>query len=334
MTRQCLVTGGGGFLGQAICRQLLARGERVRSLARGRYPDLQQAGVECLQGDLTDLESVRSAAQGCDVVYHVAAKAGVWGTAAEFETINVRGTEHVIRACREVGTSRLVYTSSPSVVHAGGNQEGIDESAPYPVRFATHYPRTKAAAEQLVLAAADQTLATVAIRPHLIWGPGDNHLIPRLIERARQGRLRQVGDGTNRVDVIYIDNAAEAHLLAADQLQPDNPISGKAYFVSQGEPVKLWNFVNKILACANLPPITRRIPRHVAWTVGALLEGAYTVLGKRAEPPMTRFVAEQLGTSHWYNISAAQRDFGYVPRVSTEEGLRRLQDWLRSSKIA
>lgn len=325
---RALVTGGGGFLGQAICRQLRERGDDVRSLARGDYPELASLGVEAVRGDITDLAAVARAMAGCDVVFHVAAKAGVWGPAAEYEQINLHGTRNVLAACREAGIQRLVYTSSPSVVHAGGDQEGINESTPYPASCATHYPRTKAAAEQEVIAANGPELATVSLRPHLIWGPGDNHLVPRLIDRARSGRLRRVGPGTNRVDVVYIDNAAEAHLLAADRLSPGSPVAGKCYFISQGEPVNLWEFVNQILACADLPPLKKGVSLGTAKAIGGVLEAVYSLLGRRDEPPMTRFVAEQLGTSHWYDISAARRDLGYQPRVSTEEGLERMREWL------
>lgn len=325
---RALVTGGGGFLGQAICRQLRERGDDVRSLARGDYPELASLGVEAVRGDITDRAAVARAMSGCDVVFHVAAKAGVWGPAAEYEQINLHGTRNVLAACREAGVQRLVYTSSPSVVHAGGDQEGIDESTPYPASFATHYPRTKAAAEQEVIAANGPELATVSLRPHLIWGPGDNHLVPRLIDRARSGRLRRVGPGTNRVDVVYIDNAAEAHLLAADRLSPGSLVAGKCYFISQGEPVNLWEFVNQILACADLPPLKKGVSLGTAKAIGGVLEAVYSLLGRRDEPPMTRFVAEQLGTSHWYDISAARRDLGYQPRVSTEEGLERMREWL------
>jgi nucleoside-diphosphate-sugar epimerase len=235
----------------------------------------------------------------------------------------------VIAACRRRGAGRLVFTSSPSVVGAGHAIEGGDESLPYPPHYPAHYPRTKAAAERLVLAANGPGLATVALRPHLIWGPGDNHLIPRLLARAKAGQLRQVGDGSNRVDVTYIDNAAAAHVLAADRLAPGAPAAGRAYFISQGEPVLLWLFVNRVLALAGLPPVRRRVPAGVASAAGAVLEAAYGLLGRHDEPRMTRFVAQQLSTSHWFDLTAARRDLGYEPAVSTGEGLRRLGEWLR-----
>ncbi len=324
-----LVTGGGGFLGGAIVRMLVKRGDRVRSFSRGGYPMLQELGVETHQGDLTDLEAVARAAQGCDIVFHVAAKAGIWGPYEHYHRTNVVGTEIVLQVCRRMGITKLVYTSSPSVVFNGRDMEDVDESEPYAEHFEAHYPKTKALAEQLVLRANGVDLATVALRPHLIWGPGDQHLIPRILERARAGRLRRIGLRDKLVDCIYIDNAAEAHLLAADRLSPGSPIAGKAYFISQGEPRPLWEIVNRILSAAGLPPVTKRMPASVAYAMGALLECSYRCFGVQAEPPMTRFVARELATAHWFNIEAARRDLGYRPAVSFEEGMRQLEKDLR-----
>lgn len=319
----CLVTGAGGFLGRNIAEQLVARGDQVRSLARGRYPFLDELGVEQVQGDLRDAEAVRRAVQGVAVVFHTAALAGIWGSRSHFYDINVRGTTHVLEACRAAGVPKLVYTSSPSVTFDGYDQCGVDESAPYPRKFLAHYPETKALAEQQVL--AEREVLTCALRPHLIWGPRDQHLIPRLLERARQGKLRRVGDGENLVDMVYVDNAAEAHLQAAAALQPDSAVRGRAYFISQGEPVNCWHWINQLLALVGLPPVAKSISYRAAYAAGAALEGAYTLLGRTDEPRMTRFLAAQLATDHWFDISRARSDFGYAPRVSTEEGMRRLQ---------
>ncbi len=328
---RALVTGGGGFVGKAVLRRLLDRGDTVVSFARGDYPELRALGAETVQGDLADADAVRAAARGCDVVFHVAAKAGVWGPRLDYERANVLGTHHVLGACRDAGVPRLVYTSTPSVVHAGGDIEGADESLPYPAHFATHYPRTKAEAERAVLAANDPDLATVALRPHLVWGPEDNNLVPRIVDRARRGRLRFVGP-PKKIDTVYIDNAADAHLLAADHLAPGAPCAGRAYFISNGDPRPGDEIINGILGAAGLPPVTRRISPRIAYAVGALLELLYGLVRARAEPPMTRFVAEQLSTAHWYDISAARRDLGYAPTVSIEEGLRRLGAWFAASQ--
>ncbi len=322
-----LVTGGGGFLGSAVVRQLVARGISVRSLSRQHYPALDALGVEQVRGDIADAAAVAGAAEGCDTVFHVAAKAGIWGRADDYWRANVVGTRNVIAACRAGGIRRLVFTSSPSVVCGPADIEGGDESLPYPTKYLADYPRTKAVAEREVLAANGPDLPTVALRPHLVWGPGDNHLLPRLVARAKTGKLFRIGNGRNRADVIYVDNAATAHLLAADRLAPGSPIAGKAYFLSQGEPVQVWPFIDRLTAVAGLSPVTRSLPAGLAYAVGAILEIVYHVLRREDEPRMTRFLAKQLSKSHWFDIAAARRDLGYEPAVSTEEGLRRLDGW-------
>ena len=327
-----LVTGGGGFLGGAVVRRLRGRGWSVRSFTRTAYPWLDELGVEQVLGDLADPDAVARAVAGTDVVVHIAAKAGVWGRPADFHATNVAGTANVIAACRAAGVRRLVYTSTPSVVHGGDDLEGADESVPYPTHYDAPYPATKAEAERAVLAANGPDLATVALRPHLIWGPGDPHLIPRVLARARAGKLRRIGTRPVKVDVTYVDNAADAHVLAAEKLDVGAPPAGKAYFISNGEPVELWEFLNRILAAAGLPPVTRSVSAWKARLAGRVLERTYRWLRLPGEPAMTRFVAAQLSTSHWYDISAARRDLGYEPAVSVEEGLRRLAASLGGAK--
>lgn len=323
-----LVTGGGGFLGGAIIDQLLARGESVRSISRSAYPALEAKGVTCIQGDLADAQAVSNAAEGCELVFHVAAKAGVWGRYEDYFEANVVGTRNVIEACKTHHIPHLVHTSSPSVTFAGEDENGVDESIPYAPTFLCNYPKTKAQAEQEVLEANDGTLHTVALRPHLIWGPGDNHLVPRIVARAKAGKLKLVGDGSNRVDATYVDNAAAAHLAAADELRGDGTCAGKAYFISNDEPIAMKDLLNQILAAADLPPVTKSVPPGLAYAVGAAMEGAYRLLGKEEEPMMTRFVARQLATDHWYDISAARNDFGYTPTVTMTDGMERLEAWL------
>lgn len=324
-----LVTGGGGFLGRYIVEQLVARGDRVRSYSRNRYAELDALGVEQHRGDLQDPDSLRAACHGVDVVFHVAAVAGVWGPWRKYYGSNVDGTENVIAACRAAGVPRLVFTSSPSVVFDGQPHENADESLPYPERYLCHYPHTKALAEQAVLRANSADLATVSLRPHLIWGPRDPHLIPRIIERARSGRLRRIGDGSNRISISYVENVAHAHLLAADALRPGRPPAGEAYFINEPEPVRLWDFVAEVLQRAGAPPVTRSINAGAAYRVGAMLEAAYRVGGVSSEPPMTRFVALQLSRPHWYSIRKAERDFGYRPIIPIDEALTRMEsDWL------
>ncbi len=325
---KALVTGGGGFLGRVIVQQLLEEGYAVRSFSRGSYPWLEALGVEISRGDLVEAEAVQEACQDCQIVFHVAAKAGIWGNKDAYYRANVTGTDNVISACRALGISRLVYTSTPSVVFEGRNLDGVDERVPYAQDYKSAYPATKATAERMILAANDERLATVALRPHLIWGPGDTHLVPGILARGRAGRLRRIWKASNLVDFTYVENAAQAHLLAAARLSPGSPIAGRAFFISQDEPVPLWDVINRILEAAGLPAVTRTVSPRVAYAAGWLCELLYGRLGLKGEPPMTRFLAEELATSHWFDISAARQELSYQPKVSVEEGLERLKVWL------
>lgn len=331
-----LVTGAGGFLGGEIVRQLVERDTPVRVLVRREHPELKQLPIDIVSADLADRDAVIAACQGVDCVHHVAAIAGVWGSWDKYYRANVLGTQHVIDGCLAHGVPKLVFTSSPSVTFDGTDQEGVDESVPYSSEFLANYPRSKAMAEQLVLGAngtrnGGGQLATCALRPHLIWGPADPHLLPRVVERARAGRLRRIGDGKNLVDVIHVTNAAAGQIAAGDALALDSPVAGRAYFLSQGEPVNLWDWVNQILGLADVPPITKSISASWAYRIGSTLETIYRLLGRKDEPPMTRFVAAQLSTSHWYNIDRARQDFGYQPQISMDDGLRQLaQAWRRN----
>lgn len=325
---KALVTGAGGFLGQYIVEQLRARGDAVRALVRRDHPALARLGVEVAYGDIRDAGEVARACEGVDVVYHTAAIASIWGPWKVFYETNTLGTRHVIAGCRQHRVPKLVFTSSPSVTFDGSDQCNVDESVPYPSRWLAHYPHTKALAEQEVLAANDEHLATCALRPHLIWGPRDQHLIPRLLQRARSGQLRQVGDGKNLVDTIYVENAAAAHLQAADVLRPGSPVAGRAYFLSQGEPVNCWEWINQILGLAGISPVNRRISLRVAYSAGAVLESLWWLSGRTSEPRMTRFLALQLARHHYFDIRRARSDFGYKPAVDMSEGMRRLAESL------
>jgi 2-alkyl-3-oxoalkanoate reductase len=327
----CLVTGGGGFLGLAIVKQLLAQNHTVRTFQRQRYAALDALGVESIHGDLADAAAFTAAAKGIDLIFHVAAKPGVWGTYADFHTPNVVGTQNVLAACRAARVPRLIFTSSPSVVFNGADENQITESAPYLKRYLAHYPKTKAIAEQLVLAANSPDLATIALRPHLIWGPGDPHLVPRILARARRGRLSLIGDGKNRVDSTYIDNAAHAHLLAAVHLAPSAPCAGNAYFISNGQPLPMADLIRRILAAADLPTVLPTVNSHLAYAAGAAMELGYTILRLKHEPLLTRFVVRQLSTAHWFDLSAARRDLKYEPLISIDEGMRRLARSLRTT---
>ncbi|MBI3296863.1 MAG: NAD-dependent epimerase/dehydratase family protein [Elusimicrobia bacterium] len=317
---KALVTGAGGFLGGALARRLLEKGWEVRGFARGDYPAVRAAGAQMLRGDLGDAEAVDRAAAGVDVVFHVGAKAGVWGPYEEFQRSNVLGTRNVVAACRRQSIRRLVFTSSPSIL-GGRDLENVDESTPVGGRFLAPYPETKALSESIALSANDSGLAVVALRPHLVWGPGDNHIVPRLAARARTGSLRRITGKVCLVDSTYIDNAVDAHLAAAERLPA---VGGKAYFISNGEPLPLWDLIARMLDAAGAPPVTKTISPAGARLAGAVLEDVYRFLGIESEPRMTRFMAEELTTHHYFDLTAARRDLGYVPTVSIKEGLTRL----------
>jgi nucleoside-diphosphate-sugar epimerase len=320
---KALVTGGGGFLGRAIVERLLQQGHFVTVLGRRDYPELRALGARCVVADLAEREKLRRAAAGQDVVFHAAAKAGVWGARAEFARANVDGTVNLLAACLMQGVRRFVYTSSPSVVFDGRDHEAPRGELPYPARYEAAYPETKALAEKIALSANDDRIATVALRPHLIYGPRDPHLLPRVIERARAGRLAIVGDGRNKVSVTYVENAAAAHVQAALRLERGCSFSGRAFFVSDAEPVELWPWLNGVLRRLGIPPVTRRVPLLLGRGAGALLEALWSVSRRPGEPPLTRFTASQLARSHWYDNGPARAAFGYEPPVPPPEALDR-----------
>ncbi len=323
-----LVTGPGGFLGSALVSALLARGRKVRGFSRSKPPGLSRLPVRFLPGDLADPEAVNRACRGVEVVFHTAAKPPPWGRRRDYVRTNVRGTRNVIDACLRHGVRRLIYTSSPSVVFNGRDLEGVDESAPYPARYNADYPATKAEAERAVIAAGKAgDLRTIVLRPHQIWGPGDPHFLPRLLRRAH--RLRRIGDGKNLVDTTFIDDAVEAHLLADRALAENPALSGRVFFISQGEPLPAWEMIDRILNAAGRPPVQGSISLVAARRIGWVCEWLWRGLALPGEPPLTRFVAEALGTAHWFDLSAARRDLGYRPRVSVAQGLERLARFLR-----
>lgn len=319
---RAVVTGGNGFVGRYIVEQLLARGDEVHVIGRRPYPELEALGARCFQIDLASEQPCDEALKGCDAVFHVAAKAGLWGTWEDYFRNNVVATQHILLQARRAGVAKFIYTSSPSVAIGKHDLEGADESTPYPERYLAPYPHTKAMAERHVLSHGD--ILTVAIRPHLIWGPRDPHIIPRLVERAKAGRLPQIGDGTNKVDVTYVENVADAHILAADALCEGSPVNGKAYFIGQEQPVVLWDFVSEVLRRVGVEPPRRKINAKLAYAAAGVLETLHGAFNLQGEPLLTRLMVMQMTHSHWFDHSAAQRDFGYGPRISTEEGLQRL----------
>ena len=329
---KAFVTGGGGFLGSAIVRQLVHKGVEVAVFGRNYYPHLEKLDVQQFQGNIGDSDILIRAMQGYDTVFHVAAKAGIWGAKYEFEQTNVVGTRNVLGACFASGVETLVYTSTPSVVFDRSDLRGADETTPYARRFLCYYASSKAVAEQMALAANSEVLKTCAIRPHLIWGPGDPHLIPRLVERGKRRQLKIIGNGSNLVDISYIDNVAESHILAAENLNSSATAAGNAYFISQGEPVNLWNWINELFARLGIEPVTNKIGFGSAYALGTLLEGIHMWFNLDKEPKMTRFLAEQLAKSHWFSIDNARRDLGYAPRISTSAGLERVTHWLSATQ--
>ncbi|XZE53287.1 NAD-dependent epimerase/dehydratase family protein [Planctomycetaceae bacterium SH139] len=344
-----LVSGYGGFLGSEIVRQLVARGNQVVGLGRRDYPQLADLDCQPIRGDICDLAAVRAAVSQVDAVIHTAAIAGIWGPWERYQQINTRGTENVIKACQELGIRVLVHCSSPSVTFNGDDQAGVDESVPYPDRWLCHYQHTKALAEKAVLQAhRPGQLHTTALRPHLIWGVDDPHLFPRLIQRAKQGRLRIIGGGKNIIDTVHVKNAAAAHLAALDALAAEHAAvesdprkvndqqtvshqavkqetaGGRAFFITQDEPVACWEWIEQVLKLAGVRLPRGRVPLPVAWSAGHALEIAYRLRGREQEPPMTRFLAAQLAKDHYFNITAAKRLLHYQPQIKMAEGLAEL----------
>ncbi len=319
-----LVTGGGGFLGRHLALRLHQAGCQVSILGRRKYTGFP-AEIEIFQADLRNREAVSQACAGKEAVFHAGALTGIWGDKKEFYEVNVVGTRNVIDGCQHQRVRKLIYTSSPSVIHDQTDQINVDETAPYPTHYLSEYPRTKALAEKMVLAANGlKGLLTVSLRPHLIWGPGDPHLVPRIVEQARKGQLVQVGDGKNQVDIIYIDNAVEAHWLACQALCEGSPVAGRCYFLSDGEPVLLWQWIQGWLPALKLPPLQKKISYRTGKWIGLLLETVHRLFRLPGEPRMTRFLAAQLATSHYFSIARARQDFNYKPVVPPGEGMRRL----------
>ena len=323
---KAVVTGGGGFVGSAVCRQLRTLGHDVTALGRRPITGPGAEGIRTVTQDLAQPDAVTGLTglfAGVDCVFHTAAHVKMWGPREAFVRGNITATQNVIAACRAAGVGKLVFTSSPSVVAASHDRRGVDESQPYPDHYMAIYPETKAAAERAVLAAHGPDLRTISLRPHLIFGPGDTNLVPTILKRARAGRLTQVGDGSNLVDLSFIDDCVAAHLLAAAALDARPTAGGRAYFISQGTPVPLWEWIGRVLALHNLPPVRRKISATTAQLLATVAEGVWKTFGLTSDPPLTRFLAEEMATDHYYNIDAARQELGYRPSCSVWEATDR-----------
>ncbi|HRJ47847.1 MAG TPA: NAD-dependent epimerase/dehydratase family protein, partial [Opitutaceae bacterium] len=299
---------------------------------------LEQRGVRFIRASLDDAAAVEAACADMTTVFHTAARVGVWGRYEDFYRTNVLGTRAILAGCRRHGVPHLVYTSTPSVVYNGRDLAGADESLPLTTNCPSPYPLTKAIAEREVLAANSPALRTVALRPHLIWGIGDPHLVPRVLARARAGRLRIVGSSRNRVDMVHVENAVDAHLLAEKAIsdQPSAagpkppPATGRAYFITNDEPVVLWDWINGLLTALGEPPVTKAVSLRTTSTLGAVCETLWRVLPLKGEPPMTRFIAAELAKDHWFDIAAAKRELGYTPRITMAAGTSELVAHLKA----
>jgi len=316
-----LVTGGGGFVGSAIVKRLKGLGYQVGSYSRKSYPWMDELGIKQFQGDLTDPVAIDGAVAQHKIVIHSAALAGFWGSYADYYRPNVLGTKHLLQSCQKHQIEKLLFTSTASVVFGGESIHNGQAEIPYPKKASSFYTSTKAKAEQLILTANTVNLKTLALRPHIVLGPGDTQIIPRLIERAKSGRLPIIGSGSNQIDIIHIDNLVDAHLAALKAMDQNPNCLGKAYFVSNGDPVIVWDFINSILTGLGLPAITKKISYRMALTLATLLSGFNQIFTPAKEPKLTPFLVKELSQSHWFNIDPAKQDLGYKPMIDSSQTL-------------
>ncbi len=317
---QILLTGATGFLGQAIAASLHEQGHRIRAIVRKESRELAALGVEQRHGQISAFEDVCAAADGCDAIVHSAGCSDPLASIEQLHDANVRSTECVLGACELVGVPRLLLTSCANVVIGQGDLENADERQAYPRSWISAYPHTKALAEQRVLAANGASLATCVLRPHLLWGAGESRLLPTLLDLAGRGKLRLFGEPEKKIDPCHIDNAAYAHALALGKLEAGSAVAGKAYFISQGEPMTIENFLNALLRAGGFPPEQRRMnsitARALATAARAGAEGAL--------PLINPYLLDLFSHASWFNLTAAKRDLGYAPKISTAEGMSRL----------
>ncbi|OII06112.1 nucleoside-diphosphate sugar epimerase [Curtobacterium sp. MCBA15_007] len=325
-----LVTGASGFLGQATAAAVRDAGHEVRTFQR-RPSGV--AGVQDVAGTMTDDTALARAVDGVEAVVHLAAKVSLAGDPADFARVNVDGTRSLLRAARAAGVARFVFVSSPSVAHTGSSLVGADAGPAEPSRARGDYARTKAAAELLALDADAPDFAVVAVRPHLVWGPGDTQLVGRIVERARAGRLPLLDSGAALIDTLYVDNAATA-MVAALEHATDDGVHGNAYVVTNGEPRPVADLLAGICTASGVRPPQWHVPAAVARIAGSVVEAVWRVRPGEDEPPMTRFLAEQLSTAHWFDQRRTRQDLRWTPSVSIDQGLERLRAAAQASSAA
>lgn len=327
-----LVSGGTGFVGTAVTESLLALGHEVHTIGRSTPSFCDKTKNRYHHTfDLTKDDLPKSLMSGTEIFFHIAAKAGVWGSYSQFFSANVTATRKILTACQSYHIPKLIYTSTPSVVFSQKPISNGTEALPYVQNEFSPYAKTKSIAEKEVLKAhMPGKLQTIALRPHLVWGKGDPHLLPRVIQRHRAGKLKIIGDGTNKVDLTHIDNVAHAHICAMQAMQKNENLGGKPYFISQDEPVYLWDWLNQLFQLLELPPLSQSLNFKTAFLIGSGLESLWSILNIKNEPPMTRFVACQLAHDHWFSIKSAERDLVYKPVKRMNQAMDETLPWLQS----
>ena len=323
------MTGTGSLLLGGLASELLRRGDEVVCLQRRPAAFMGHQNAHEVLADICNTDAVALAAKGCDAIIHGAARVGVVGSQKEFYDTNVHGTENILRAAEQQSISRLVFVSTPSVAHTGASLVGAPAGQAEIGRSRSYYAESKAIAERTVLNARNSQLAVVAIRPHLVWGPGDTQLVGRIVERAKSGRLAVVGTGNALVDSTYIDNAISAHIAALDALHIGSACDGKAYVVSNGEPRTVNELMRSMCESAGVPFEPRHLSLTLGIRLGSLVERLWPLM-QSSEPPITRFIAEQLGTAHWFDQRVVHNDLKWAPSVTLDEGFKQLTQWFGS----
>lgn len=317
-----LVTGGSGFVGGALIERLRREGWEVRALARSdrAAERVRELGAEAVSGDLDGRESLRAGAEGCDLAFHAAAKVEDWGDPADFERINVHGTRNVVDACRDAGVGRLVHVGTEAALMAGQPLVHVDESAPLRPDSPALYPSSKARAEQVVRAANGDGLETVVVRPRFVWGRGDTTLLPQIVDMVRSGRFRWVGGGRHLTATTHIENTVEGLWLGATKAP-----AGGVYFVTDGEPIEFRQFLTALVESQGVEIPDKSVPPAVANAAARVTEALWRRLKRPGNPPLTRFAVWVSSQECTIDISRAERELGYRPVRTREEGLQQMR---------